>query len=167
MVKFFQSPFFKKITVVAGVVFFVATILIFIDPQPFVRLGYFGVFVFNVVGPGTLLVPSLAQHMNIFGLAFASALGMAVNDSVSWLVGRNGDVVIPRGDRVRKIEGTLQRYGPFGLFFWSLIPFPYDLIGLIAGYMEFKYIVFFLPTFLGKFFRIILIGSGVIAVLGR
>ena len=163
----FQSKKFKKMTLIFGVIFFVLTIIISFDPQPFLRFGYIGVFVFNLFGPGTLLFPSLARHMNILGLAFVTALGMAFNDSVSWLIGRSGDIIIPRSKKVKRIEGTIHKYGSVALFFWSLIPIPYDIIGLIAGYLEFPYKSFILPTFLGKFVRFILLGSGVVALFGR
>lgn len=165
MVKFFQSREFKKVMLFLGIGSFFLTGFAVFKPGPFLKFGYFGVFLFNVVGSGTLLVPILAQHMNVFFLALATALGMAVNDTVSWLVGKSGDVILPRGKKVEKIEGTLHKYGPVGLFFWSLIPFPYDLIGLIAGYLEFPYIRFFIPTFLGKFVRFILLGTGTLAVI--
>jgi membrane protein YqaA with SNARE-associated domain len=155
-----SSRKFKRIFVVLWVGFYLLTLVIVFDPQSFFRFGYQGVFVFNLIGPGTFLIPVLAQHMNIFLLAFVSAAGMGLNDSISWLAGRSSDAMIPRNDKVRRIESTLQKYGPWGLFVWSLIPFPYDLIGLVAGYMEIKYWKFFLPTFLGKFVRFILLGSG-------
>ena len=162
-----QSKKFKKVTLILGVIFFVLTIIISFDPQPFLRFGYLGIFVFNLFGPETLLFPSLARHMNILGLAFATALGMAINDSVSWLVGRSGDVIMPRSNKVKRIEGTIHKFGSVALFFWSLIPIPYDIIGLIAGYLEFPYKSFILPTFLGKFVRFILLGSGIVALFGR
>lgn len=163
----FQSKKFKKMTLILGVIFFIYTIIISFDPQPFIRFGYIGVFVFNLFGPGTLLFPSLVRHMNILDLAFVTALGMAFNDSVSWLIGKSGDVIIPRSKKVKRIEGTIYKYGSAALFFWSLIPIPYDIIGLIAGYLEFSYKSFILPTFFGKFVRFILIGYGVVALFGR
>lgn len=72
---------------------------------------------------------------------------VAFNDSVSWLIGRSGDVVIPRSKKVEKIEKTINRFGSVALFFWSLIPIPYDIIGFIAGYLEFPYRNFITPHF--------------------
>lgn len=159
-----QSRTFKRLAFVLGTAFFLLSLVLAVDPKPFLKFGYVGVFVFNLFGPGTLLVPLLARHMNIVLLAFATALGMAFNDSVSWLVGRSGDAIIPRSKKIEKIEGTIHRFGPVALFFWSLIPIPYDIIGFIAGYLEFSYRSFIIPTFLGKFVRFILLGSGVVAI---
>lgn len=167
LAKLFQSNRSKKIIFILGIIFLVLTLFISLDPRPFLRFGYIGVFIFNLFGAGTLLVIPLARHMNIVGLAFASALGMAFNDSVSWLVGRSGDAVIPRSKKVEGIEKSIHRFGSVALFFWSLIPIPYDIIGFIAGYLEFPYKSFIIPTFLGKFVRFILLGSGVVAFFGR
>lgn len=167
LAKLFQSKKFKKTTFVLGIVFLILTLFISLDPKPFLKFGYIGVFIFNLFGAGTLLAIPLSRHMNIIRLAFVTALGMAFNDSVSWLIGRSGDVVIPRSKKVEKIEKTIHRFGSVALFFWSLIPIPYDIIGFIAGYLEFSYKSFIIPTFLGKFVRFILLGSGIVAIFGR
>jgi len=163
LAKLFQSRKFKEITIILGVLFFVLTLAISLDPKPFLKFGYSGVFVFNLFGPGTLLIFSLAKHMNILWLALASALGMSLNDSVSWLVGRSGDVIIPRSKKVEKIEATIHKFGPIAFFVWSLIPIPYDIIGFVAGYLEFPYTSFVLPMFLGKFVRFIILGFGIVS----
>ncbi len=164
---FLRSKTWKWVTIVLGLSFFIYTFLFVArDPAPFLKFGYVGVFVFNLFGPGMFLIPSLALHMNVPLLALVSALGMATNDSVSWMVGKNGDVVVPRGKRVIRIEGLIVKYGAFALFFWALIPFPYDLIGLIAGYLQVPYRAFVLATFLGRFLRFLLIGFGTVAVAG-
>lgn len=165
--RLFQSKRFKQITFVLGVVFLLLTLFISLDPTPFLKFGYLGVFIFNLFGAGTLLFLPLARHMNIVGLAFVSALGMAFNDSVSWIVGRSGDEIVPRSKKVEKVEKSIQKYGTLALFFWSLIPVPYDIVGFIAGYLEFPYKSFILPTFFGKFVRFLLLGSGILAVFGK
>ncbi|HUS60002.1 MAG TPA: VTT domain-containing protein [Nevskiaceae bacterium] len=167
LVKLFQNEKFKKIALVLGVLFIVLTLVISFNPKPFLKFGYLGVFVFNLFGPGTLLIPALSRYMNIFGLAFVTSLGMALNDSVSWLIGRSGDVVIPRSKKVLKMEDVLQKYGPFALFVLSFMPLPYDFIGLIAGYLGISFKFFLMPTFLGRFIRMILIGMGTVAMFDR
>jgi membrane protein YqaA with SNARE-associated domain len=138
-----------------------------LDPTPFLKFGYFGIFIFNLFGAGTLLFLSLARHMNIVYLAFVSASGMTFNDSVSWVVGRSGDEIIPRSKKIEKVERSLHKYGALALFLWSLVPIPYDIVGFIAGYLEFPYKKFIVPTFLGKFARLILLGSGMLAIFGK
>lgn len=167
LTKLFQLKVFKGTVFLLGLAFIVLTFVASLNPQPFLRFGYLGVFVFNLFGPGTLLIPFVFRHMNVFVLAFVSALGMALNDSVSWLVGKSGDVVLPRSKRVENLKKNISRYGPPAFFFWALIPFPYDLVGLLAGYLEFKYKSFIIPTFLGRFTRFLILGSGLVLAFGK
>lgn len=143
----------------------VVTIFITVNPGPFLKFGYAGVFLFNALsGPGMILLPTLSRHMNFVILAFVSALGMAINDSVSWLVGRNGSVILPRLKKIIRLEAGINKYGPWALLVWSMIPFPYDLIGLISGYLGFSYIRFLVPTFAGKFIRFLMVAGGSLAI---
>jgi membrane protein DedA with SNARE-associated domain len=164
LVQIFQSKNFKRFTIFLGITFVILTFFISVDPTPFLQFGYFGVFIFNIFGAGTLLIPSLARHMNIFLLAFFSSLGMAGNDSISWLIGSTSGSLTKRSEKLRKIENSIRKFGVFALFFWSLIPFPYDLVGFVAGYLGMPYVRYIIPTFLGKFIRLISIGLGVISL---
>ncbi|KKS80244.1 MAG: hypothetical protein UV54_C0012G0005 [Candidatus Beckwithbacteria bacterium GW2011_GWA2_43_10] len=119
-----MKKLFKVFTLVFALIFYLLAFIIAFKPEPFLRFGYWGIFAFNLVGPGTFLVPSASRHFTVVGVALATALGMAINDSVSWLAGKNGDIVFPRGRRVARIEGYIKKYGPFALLFWALIPFP-------------------------------------------
>ena len=161
MVQFFQSKIFKWIMVILGMIFIIGGFFIAFNPDEFTKFGYVGVFVFNLFGPGTLIIPSLSLKMNVFWLAFVSALGISINDTVSYLVGKNGDVVFKRTDKIKKIESAVDRFGPFGLFVFAVFPFPYDFIGLLAGYLELSYKKFVIPCFLGKFLRFYFLGLGV------
>lgn len=164
MAKFFSSKSFKKTALILGIVFLFLSLVITIKPKPFLKFGYLGVFGFNLFGPGTLLIPSLATRMNLFGLAIATSLGMVLNDSVAWVIGASGDVIIPRSKKILRAEKIVQKHGVYGLFLLSLLPLPYDFIGLIAGYLQISYRKFFIPTLLGRFLRMVLIGLGVIAL---
>lgn len=164
---FFQSKAFKTFTLILAVIFYLLAFAIVFTPEPFLRFGYLGIFVYNLFGPGTFLVPTASRHFAVFGVSLATALGMTINDSVSWLAGKNGDIVFPRGRRVERIEGYIKKYGPWGLFFWALIPFPYDFIAIIAGYLKMPFWYFVLPTFFGRFIRFLLLGSGSIAIWGK
>ncbi len=160
----FQTRAFGLVVSFLGVTFLLLTLCISLDPEPFLRFGYLGVFVFNLFGPGTLLIPSLSGHMNVYSLALATSLGMAFNDSVSWLIGRSGGKIIPYSKKFAKVQGFIERFGLFGLLFLSFLPLPYDFIGLIAGYLKLPYKKFLFPTFVGRFVRMMLLGLGVLVL---
>lgn len=162
--RFFDSKGFKRTIFIFGIVFLFLTTLISTQPEPFLKFRYFGVFVFNLFGPGTLLIPTLSKYMNVFLLAFSSACGMSLNDSLSWYIGSYSHEIIPHSRKMERIEKSVNKYGFSALFIWSLIPIPYDFIGLVAGYLGFSYRKFILPAFLGKFVRFLLLGLGILKI---
>jgi membrane protein YqaA with SNARE-associated domain len=166
LIALFQHKSFKRVVFVLGVLFFLISIFVTVDPKPFLKFGYPGIFVASLLGVGTLLAIPLSVHFNTFWLAVVMSLGMAINDSVSWLVGQSGDAVVERSKKIEQIENSIHKYGKVALFFWSLIPFPYDLIGFIAGYLEFSYWDFMIPTILGRFVKFMILGTGIMAVFG-
>ena len=70
LINLFKSPKFKKIMIALGVIFYISAFIIAFNPKPFLKLGYLGVFVFSLFGPGMILVPVLVGKLNIFILAF-------------------------------------------------------------------------------------------------
>ena len=167
LIRVLKSKTFKRFAIGAYFISVVVAYFTAINPEPFLRFGYGGVFVYNILATGIVLVPIISRYMNVFVVAALAALGMAINDSVSWVVGKNGDVILPRSKKVKQIEDTLHKYGPWGLFFFSMIPMPYDAVGVIAGYLEFPFWSFMIPTFFGRFIRFLILGGGSIAIFGK
>lgn len=152
----------NKFLTLIGYLFVVLSLFLIVKPEPFLRLGYPGIFVFSIFGPGSILVPVLVNRFNLYLLAICTAMGMAINDSITWYIGRNTREWTPKSKKIMKLEESVHKYGMFALFFWALIPFPYDIIGFIAGYLRLPYWKFIIPTFLGRFIRFILIGWGIV-----
>ncbi len=158
----FQSKEFKLISLVLSILVWIFTLTLSFNPDTFLKFGYPGIFVFNVVGGvGTFLVPILSRKLNLFLLAAVTALGMAFNDSIAYVVGRSGTVLLSENRKTEKVKESINKYGVVGLFFWSLIPIPYDFIGLVAGLLEFPYKKFLGASFAGKLVRFLLLGAGV------
>ena len=165
IVYFFQSKTCKRIAFFIGILFLLVTGFVAISPEPFLKFGYPGVFIMSTIGGSSLLLIPLASHFNIYLLAFAGASGMAINDSIAWIIGNSGKMIVKRPAKLKRIEHSIEKYGMIAIFFWSLIPFPYDIIGLVAGYAGLPYIRYVIPTFLGKFIRFILIGLGMLSFI--
>ena len=162
-----RDKWFKIFTLVLAVIFYLLAFVIVFLPEPFLRFGLWGIFAYNLVGPGTFLVPTASRFFSVFGVALATSSGMVLSDSVSWLAGKNGDIVFKRGRRVERVEAYIKKYGPWALFGWALIPFPYDFIAVIAGYLKLPFSYFLIPTFLGRLVRFLALGSGVVALWGK
>lgn len=161
-----RSERIKNAIAAVSLIFMLATFIVAMDPGPFLGLGYVGVFVFSLFGSGIFIVPLVSRYLNIVVVAIVASLAMAINDVVGWYVGKRGHVVFPRSRRVLRAELTLHKYGPYALIFFSFLPLPYDFFGVIAGYLEFPFWRFVIPTFVGRLIRFLLIGAGVIAIWG-
>jgi membrane protein YqaA with SNARE-associated domain len=164
-----SSDRFKKFIFVFGFIYIFLAFFISFDPKPFLRVGYPGIFLFNLLGgPGMLLIPTFSRYFGALPVAIVSALGMAINDLLSWWVGKYAaNTLVPHSKQASKTIEFLHKYGVYGLLVLALLPTPYDFVGLIAGYLKFAYTDFFLATFLGRVIRFWLIGIGAIAILGR
>lgn len=162
--RIFTSRGFKISTMVLGLLFMIASIFISVDPQVFLKLGYLGVFGFNLFSSGIFIIPSLVGQMNVWGLAIASGLGMTINDSISWYVGSIGADILPYGKKGEKIVEIVRKYGIFAIFFFALIPFPYDGIGIIAGYLKINFWLFILTILIARIIRFLLLGYGVLGL---
>ncbi|HOZ02939.1 MAG TPA: VTT domain-containing protein [Candidatus Woesebacteria bacterium] len=154
----FSVKLANRALLVLGVVFIVLTFFIALDPAYYAQFGYLGVFLFNLFGPGTILVPLMADHFNLGLLALISAFGMSANDSIVYLIGRTGQAVVLPGKKSSWARQLVARHGRLGLFAISLVPFPLDFVGGTVGYLGFSYRYYLLPTFAGKFLRFLALG---------
>ena len=152
------SKFSQRVIFVLGLVFLVGSVLIYVAVEPFMRFGYIGIFVFNLFGPGTLIIPRLVQVFNPLLVALVSSVGMSFNDSVAWVVGHSGNAVIANPHKYKKFERMIEKYGFWSFLLLSILPFPFDFIGGVAGYIGMSYRSFFVPTCIGKFIRFLVVG---------
>ncbi len=161
LARLFESKRFKQVYFILFLLLLILGIYTVVRPEPFLKYGYLGIFLFNLLGgPGTYLVPSLSQKMALLPLALSTAIGMTLNDSMGWVVGQGSTAVFTKGKWTIRAEKVLKKYGVWGLFTLSILPIPYDFVGLVIGYLGASYKTFFWPTFFGKLVRFILIGLG-------
>ncbi len=165
--QFLQTKLGKKLTLSLGVFFYMLVFIAFVYPKPFIQAGYLGMFVFSLLGPATLVVPLLARHFDPLTLSLVAAIGMTINDTFVWFIGRSGDLIFPRTSKVIRFEKHIQKYGVLALFFWSLVPFPNDFIAIIAGYLEVPIKKFAFPVFIGRLIRLYIVATGTIAFFGN
>ena len=107
-----SSRWFKKAYFILSLTLLIVGFYLIVDSRPFFKFGYLGVFLFNLLGGlGTYLIPTLSLKMNIWLLALATALGMGINDSISWLAGRGGSEMVYKAKWADKAERFLDKYG--------------------------------------------------------
>jgi membrane protein YqaA with SNARE-associated domain len=160
----FKSGIFRKCMIVLGILFIVLTYFISVTPNSFMKYGYAGVFVFNVVSSGLLILPILTKKLNIFLVVFFSALGNIPNTSVNYLVGNTSKSLFSNNPVIMKLKKWMERFGLFFVYILAIIPLPLDLNGLLSGYVGIPYKRYILVNFLGKITVFFLVIFGVITV---
>lgn len=165
IIRFFTKSWVKRIVVMSGFVSMLLGLVIVVRSDLVFSLGLLGLWGYSLIGPATILVPSFAVQFGLVPVALVAAWGMAINDSIGWVVGKNADIFVRRPWYVIKAEGWLRRYGIIGLFLFSIIPFPYDFIAVAAGYVEIPFGRYITTIFLARLVRFVLLGSGALVIL--
>jgi membrane protein YqaA with SNARE-associated domain len=167
IVKIVQNDSFKRAAVIVGSTLAIGSILISVKPEPFLKTGYLGVFVYGMLGPVTMIIPTMSQHLNLYILSVVASAGVVVNDTLAYIVGRNSDVFVHKSKKVLLVEKWVNKYGVFALLVISVLPIPYDFIGLIVGYLDLSFKKYAIPLFIGKFIRFVFVGMSTSLILGN
>lgn len=183
----FEKNFsFKEKKGFLAIIFFLALIFLFsffvvykMDENTFLNLfnsyGFVGLFFAALLSNATILFPmpfdflvfflSASSNQFFFPLmvALPSALGAAIGELTSYFMGFVGNRGIEKikKDNLEKLEFVKEKIGDYGvlfIFFGSLTPFPFDLIGIAAGLIKYDFKKFFFAALLGKLARFTLIG---------
>ena len=128
--------------------------------------GYAGVFLINVIGAASILLPSPAAASVFGGGAFLSGfgglpaffwvglvagLGESLGEFTGYAAGYGGRIIVENRPEYKRIHGWMQRHAPITMFLMSVIPNPlFDLAGLAAGAVQMPLRRFFIAVLLGK-----------------
>lgn len=160
-----QSKNFRRVFTGLGLLFVVLTYFISVSPQSFLKFGYPGIFVFNIVSSGLLILPIVTQKFNIFGVILASALGNIPNTSVNYLLGYSSNSMFSGNKLVNKLKELMKRFGLFAVYVLAIVPLPLDVNGLLSGYLGISYKRYILVNFLGKLTIFALTAFGVLSLI--
>lgn len=164
LVRLLNSRKFKVASFIFAVGIFIFAMVISFHTQSFLRYGYLGVFAFTLFGSGLYIIPLLVTQLNPIWLALICSLGMSVNESLNWVIGSTSTSIIEKGNRTKKFETVINRYGLIGIFCLALIPFPFDIVGIVAGRIGIPYIQFVLTIFLARLLRFNLLVLGICTI---
>lgn len=160
--RFITQPRIKRLLVIGGIITMILGLLIAVRTELVLALGLWGLFAYSLIGPATVLIPTFSLQFGFVVVAVVAAVGMAINDSVGWIVGKNADVFVSRPWYVLRAEWWLKRYGIVGLFLFSVIPFPYDFVAVVAGYVEIPFGRYITTIFFARLIRFLILGSGAV-----
>ncbi len=131
--------------------------------------GYFGVFVINLVGASSILLPSPAAASvlgggalldDVFGIpawicvGLVAGLGEAIGEFSGYAAGYGGRVIIEQRPSYARIRRWMERRGVLTLFVMSTIPNPlFDFVGIAAGAVQMPMRSFFFAVLGGKIIK--------------
>ncbi len=131
--------------------------------------GYFGVFIINVVGAASILLPSPAAASVLgggallddflgvpawFWVGIVAGLGEAIGEFSGYAAGYGGRVFFEDRPSYARVRRWMERRGALTLFLMSTIPNPaFDLIGLAAGAVQMPMRRFFFSVLAGKIIK--------------
>jgi uncharacterized membrane protein YdjX (TVP38/TMEM64 family) len=128
--------------------------------------GYFGVFVINLVGAASILLPSPAAASTLgggalledflgipawFWVGIVAGTAEAIGEFSGYAAGYGGRIMVENRPSFERIKSWMERRGAITMFLMSTIPNPaFDVVGLAAGAVQMPMRTFFLSVLGGK-----------------
>ncbi len=121
--------------------------------------GYTGVFVISVFLNATIILP--VSNMTVIMamgatlpspiiVGLVGGIGAGIGEMTGYLAGRSGRGLLAKHNFYTKVETWVKRWGWIAVFVFSIFPFVFDVVGIIAGAMRMPVWRFFLATWLGR-----------------
>lgn len=122
--------------------------------------GYLGAFIVTLIGNVTILIPIPfalliylgGSFLNPLVLGLVTGAAATMGELSSYLVGRGGRRVIEAryGRRLDSMRVLINRWGMLGIFLFSLLPLPDDLLLVPLGMIKYNVWKLITAMFLGK-----------------
>lgn len=126
--------------------------------------GYFGIFLINLVGSATILIPTPSLIATFVGgsiynpllVGIVSGIGAAIGETTGYMAGVGGSVLIKENRNYKRVEKWMNVNGFITIFVLAIIPNPiFDLTGMFAGATKYSFKKYFLAVTLGKVLRFV------------
>lgn len=132
--------------------------------------GYLGAFGISVILNGTLLLPvSNVAVMIAIGttvslpwlVGIAGGAGAVIGEMTGYLAGRSGRGLLAKNKIYHRVEGWVKKWGWLAIFILSIVPFLFDIVGIIAGALRMPVWRFMLACWAGRtIFYVIAVWTG-------
>jgi membrane protein YqaA with SNARE-associated domain len=169
--EFHRNRMFRAIVPVAALLvsvgITVAIILLRNRLGNFAVYGYPGVFLVNLIGNATIILPAPAYAavfavgsvMDPVLVGIVGGLGAALGEMTGYLAGVGGRPVVKNRMLYERLEGWMHKRGMMVvIFLLALVPNPiFDVGGLLAGALRMPVFRFLLACWAGKTVRLIAI----------
>jgi membrane protein YqaA with SNARE-associated domain len=128
--------------------------------------GYLGAFLISLIGNATVLLfpaavlPMLAAigvvlypvtgPVGPVSVGLVGGVGAGIGEIVGYMAGYSGRGIAGNNKMYLKLVGWMRRWGALAIFITSLLPFFFDLAGMVAGVLRFPLWKFLLVCWLGR-----------------
>jgi len=137
--------------------------------QYIIEAGYFAVFSASVVITSTIFIGiwggTYAIILFAVGLGFnplfvglSAGLGSAIGELTGYMIGLGSEVSIEKYEKkipriIKKLMKLFKNIGFWVVFVAALLPFPFDVIGILSGMSQYNLKKFFIATLIGRIIR--------------
>ncbi|MFH1647267.1 MAG: VTT domain-containing protein [Chloroflexota bacterium] len=121
--------------------------------------GYIGAFLISVILNATIILPvsNMAVMMALGAtlpspviVGVAGGVGAAIGEMTGYIVGRSGRGLLVRSNVYLQVEGWVRRWGWIAVLVFSIFPFVFDVVGIIAGALRMPLWRFFVACWIGR-----------------
>ncbi|MFC1912040.1 YqaA family protein [Chloroflexota bacterium] len=138
------------------------------NPERIMELGkhlYWGAFLISLVGNATILFPgavlvilanlgaliySVDGLMGPIVIGLVGGFGAAIGEITGYVAGYSGRSVVERKKIYSQVEVWVRKWGAPAIFVFSLVPFVFDLVGIVTGVLRFPFWKFFFLCWAGR-----------------
>ena len=170
-----QAPLVKKswlrrncLALVMFLLVLCVTIALFVFRNEITKLGnygYLGTFLLSLATNATIILPMpnilmilpLGATFNPLYIGLAAGIGGALGEMTAYVAGYSGSGIWHDNPNYLKAMGWLRKWGMLIVFIFAVSPMPLDLIGLAAGNLRLPAWKFFLPCWIGKTIKYIVL----------
>ena len=135
--------------------------------------GYLGAFLISLTFNATLILPAgNILVLSVLGAVLPSAIlvglvggaGAAIGEITGYMAGYSGRRIVQRGKMYSRVEDWVKRWGGVAILVFSIVPFAFDVVGIVAGVLRFPFWRFFVLCWSGR--TILYIGAALAGVWG-
>lgn len=124
--------------------------------------GYVGVALVEFGNSAMLAIPTpsyaytfaMGSILNPFVVGVIGGTFAMLGELIGYYLGRNGSVILPKSPRVERFKSWTGKWGAIVLFWFALLPVPFDIAGIWAGAARYPLVRFIPIVALGKTIKI-------------
>ncbi|KKP47518.1 MAG: putative membrane protein [Candidatus Woesebacteria bacterium GW2011_GWA1_33_30] len=159
-----KDKIIKYFFIIISVLISVVIVLFRNELAKLTEFGYLGIFLINLVGSATIIIPTPSLIATFVGgsiynpllVGIFSGVGASIGELTGYLAGYGGSVAIKENKHYKKIEKWMNMNGFVTILVLATVPNPiFDLSGIFAGVTHYSLKKFFTAVLIGKTVRFI------------